>query len=105
MHTRWDFKTTVTEEELVREPVKQKLAEVVIQHTENQTYRVLVQRVKQKQWAALVTRRAPYYPRQFINLKALIKRLALRFPYLREITIENPNPAVSKIVINPPVKP
>lgn len=104
MHTSWDFKTTVTEEELVREPVKQKLSHVVIQHTVDRTYQVLIQRVKHKQWAALATRRAPHYPRQHMSLPRLIGRLAKRFPYLREVTVEDLNPAVYTVAINPTAK-
>lgn len=102
MQTSWDFKTTVTEEELAKEPIEHKLSKVVIQHTVDRTYQVLVQRVKYKGWAAMATRRAPHYPRQYMNLQRLIDRIAKRFPYVREITVEDLNPSVYSVSINRP---
>lgn len=92
MPTNWDYQTTVMEEELVRDPKQQRVAELVIQHTTDRTYQVLVLRTRHKTWAALVTRRAPHYPRQFMKLEPLLHRLAQRFPYLKEVTLEDLNP-------------
>ena len=100
MPTKWDFKTLVTEEELAKDAVLHKVIKLVIQHTEQGTYQVLLRRENFKSWAALATRRAPYYPKQFMYKDVLIERMANRFPYLREITIEDLNPRISKIVIN-----
>lgn len=105
MLTSWDSLTTVTEEELVRDPVRQKLSQVIIQHTPERTYQVLVLRVRQKTWAALATRRAPHYPKQFMKLQPLIARLAKRFPYLRVVRVEDLNPPVYTVKINTPDKP
>lgn len=97
MPTNWDYQTRVMEEELVREPKEQRVAEIVIQHTPDDSYQVLVLRARHKTWAALVTRRAPHYPRQFMKLEPLLRRLAQRFPYMKEVTLEELNPP-SRIV-------
>ena len=50
----------------------------------------------------MATRRAPHYPRQYMNLQRLIDRIAKRFPYVREITVEDLNPSVYSVSINKP---
>ena len=104
MTTRWDFKTLVTEEELARDPDRHKLETAVIQRTEQLTYQLRVRGIQSKTWAAVATRRAPYYPKQYMKLEPLVARVAKRFPYLRKVIVEDLNPRVYTVQINTRLK-